>query len=162
MKLDVLRRLRQQAEDHLQIALADVDRRLEQTRTLYTRLRTESDARAVEYLVGGGRARTTDEVQQSYQKWEGAMGDLERTASAVARIQEERDRAQAALALAIQERKQIEMMEQRRLRERQTKQRRREQVQMDDIANSRWAMAAQERRREDEAHLDAQIREGRL
>lgn len=150
MKLDVLKRFRQQTEDHCRLELADVEYRLAQAQEQQIQRTRTADIRATAYVAGSGKGWGANDAWLSHQAWEGSEIEVKASLATLATLTAERATKQAALALAVQERKQMELMAQRRLRERERKLRRREQLQLDDFANGRWAMAAQERTRQEQ------------
>lgn len=141
MRLEVLRRYRAQAEESVRLELAEVDARLATMARERAQRRQVADAQAAAYLASTRRGGDAVELAMAYQAWEGLEHEVKRAESLLVRTAEERERKQTELAIAIRERKQMDMLAQRQARQRERIARRGEQREMDDFANGRWAMA---------------------
>ncbi len=141
MRLDALCRYRVQAEDEVRLELAQIEARLQAAAAVRAARQRAADQEAVRYLGEIGAGLGAIEAALRHQDWEARAYEVLQAGAAVAALVQERDAKQAELSAARRDRKQMEMLIQRRTQERQALRRRREQREMDDFANGRWAMA---------------------
>ncbi len=144
MKLDVLRRYRLQAEEYLRLELTEADVQLGGAIQRQAQCQGKADGEVAAYLETSRIGLDVAGVAMAYQAWEAADAEAHRAEATVDQLTQAREEKQAELAVAIRERKQIELLVERRRRDRQSQIRRREQRELDDFANGRWAMAQQE------------------
>ena len=140
MRLEALCRYRAQVEDLVRLELAELDHRLHAAAARHEEKRRHVDSAAVRYTNGSKSGLAVSDTTWQYHAWEAATQEQARVEDELSRARHVRDAKQAELVLAIRERKQMEILVQRRARQLQLRQRRREQREMDDFANGRWAL----------------------
>ncbi|GKS59225.1 hypothetical protein YTPLAS18_27520 [Nitrospira sp.] len=140
MRLEVLCRYRAQVEDLVRLELAELDYRLQAAVARHDEGRRRANTAAVRYTNGSKSGLAASDTTWQYHAWEAATQEQAYAEDLLARAQGTRDAKQAELVLAIRERKQMEILVQRRARHMQLRQWRREQREMDDFANGRWAL----------------------
>ena len=141
MKLEVLCRYRAQAEDYVRLELAELEYRLQAAATRHDERRRHANASAARYTSGSQAGLAVTDTTLHYHAWEAATQEETHAENAMTEARRAREGKQAELVVAIRERKQMEMLAQRRARQVQLRQRRHEQREMDDFANGRWALA---------------------
>lgn len=144
MRLDVLRRYRAQIEEETQVEWAERDAAVAaavRTRAAHQRAAEEEASRYVAAVQSG---ISGVEIGLRDLAWQGRRAEVDRAEQAVLKALQERERKQAELAAARRDRKQMERLIERRTQQRQDRQRRQAQGDLDDFANARWARLTQE------------------
>nr|MBI3612604.1 flagellar export protein FliJ [Nitrospirota bacterium] len=134
MNLTVLKNYRGQLEEGLRLELAGLDQRLRAAEESLASIRAAADDGARNYLTDAQAGLTADEVVGRYEAWE-ALADAIRRAQAVVeearRLRDEKMREVLAMS---RDKKQLELLEARAVRQRRGEEARREQRAMDDVA----------------------------